>query len=709
VHKTETPSEVFRGTGGRLLDDFLKVFIPRTHIYHRAVGYFSSSVFSVAMDEFADFFDRGGTMELVCSPVFSVRDIQALHSGLYSYRHWAQTTLAEILRSPRATRQTNLVSWALARRLLEVRIAVLPGTQRAIYHEKIGIFVLNDAKLVAFDGSANESSNAYVDNFERVVVYDGRSTELQRAGANRLSDHFEKLWNNLTPGIDIYPLHDAFSLRMLCPRETKQMNLPSDFSPIPSVLPTAPAELLRQPSRLKLRDYQIDAINAWFSSGGVGIFSMATGTGKTITALCALEELYRRVGAPLVIIIVAPYLNLVHQWKEIAHSFGLDPISCYGSRSDWMGSVEAAVYLVNSGRRPLLSLITTNATFSESSFQAVISGLQVRTVLVADEVHNLGARDLQSALPQRVKLRLGLSATPERWMDEDGTQAVKDYFGPVVFNLDLRAALKLTPPVLTPYSYFPILVSLEPDEQEEYMRITRLLARYIDSPRAENLSDVALGLLLKRARLIACARRKLPALATAIAPYRNSRYNLVYCGDGHVEVESAAPSAARQVPETEVLRQVDAVARLLGTELDMNVGIYTSDVTSEHRSTILKEFEMGTKNALIAIRCLDEGVDIPNVRRAFILASSTNPRQFIQRRGRVLRRADGKDIAEIFDFVVVPPLNAVVQGTPEYRVLRNLTTKEMARVTEFADLALNGPQAHSKLLPILSALQLMHL
>lgn len=231
----------------------------------------------------------------------------------------------------------------------------------------------------------------------------------------------------------------------------------------------------------------------------------------------------------------------------------------------------------------------------------------------------------------------------------------------------------------------------------------------MNNPRAEDLSDAALALLLKRARLIACARGKLSALANAVAPYRTTRFNLIYCGDGRVDVESVAQKAVTDVPEDAVLRQVEAVARLLGTQLQMNVAVYTADVSAARREVILREFAEGHKQAIAAIRCLDEGMDIPQVRRAFILASSTNPRQFIQRRGRVLRRADGKESAEIFDFIVVPPLDALSEGTAAYRVLRSLVAREMARVVEFAELASNGPQALARLLPILAKLRLMHL
>ncbi len=697
---------VLRGTGGILLENFLKRCLSRASGYRRAVGFFSSSVFQAAEQEFVDFFRRGGMMEIICSPLFNAQDVRSLWEGLYGEKAWISRPVEAILSAPRDCRSASLLAWAIANRQLEVRIALVVKGAQAIYHEKIGLFEMGDGELVAFEGSANESATSYVANYERVLVHGG---DARQAGFTELvHQNYERLWANETPGLEVISLHEALRRQAIQSRSDWMVEKPEGEKTAPA-LPEVPPEKLRVPARLKPRDYQQAAIAGWFKGGGVGIYAMATGTGKTITALCTLETLFRKVGAPLVIIIVAPYLNLVKQWIGVARTFGLDPINCSGPRSSWKAVADAALFLVNSAARPVLSFVTTNSTFAESAFQDLLGRIQVRTVLVADEVHNLGARTLQQALPDRVRLRLGLSATPERWMDEEGTQAIRDYFGEVVFGLSLEDALQLRPPVLTPYTYHPVLVPLDDDEREEYLRITRQLARLMVDPAAENLSDMALGLLLKRARLVACARGKLPMLEQVIAPRRDTCFNLVYCGDGRVDVESVSTRAVAGVPETTVIRQVEAVAKLLGIGLGMNVATYTAETSEDDREVILRDFSDGRKNALVAIRCLDEGIDIPQVRRAFILASSTNPRQFIQRRGRVLRRAEGKDSAEIFDFVVIPPLDEVSLGTPEYHVLRRLVEREMARVVEFARLAVNGPQAQARLLPILSKLRLMHL
>lgn len=702
-------TELARGTDGRLLRAVLAAFLPLSIRYRRAVGYFSSSVFDAAADSFAKFFASGGRMELVCSPIFSEADLQTLYNTLYGQEapknvRWAKDSHKE----PRHIRQEAL-AWAVHNNRLSIRIATFSDQRtECVYHEKIGILDLSDGRTIAMEGSANESANAYNRNFERVLIHEARQAHSHRWVDAILQD-FERLWINETPGLKVVSLHEAFVDGMLQARPIGRAVLTRAASVEQQPRMSVPVEILKLPPRLELRDYQQQAISAWFQAGGRGIYSMATGSGKTITALATLEALYRRAGAPLVAIIVAPYLNLVDQWIEEARQFGLSPINCSGASADWTALVESAIFLNENQQRPILSLVTSNTTFGLEPFQRVLNRLKVRTVLVGDEVHNLGARHLSRKLPEKVSLRLGLSATPQRWMDEEGTQAVEEYFGETVIDYGLEDALKGPNSALCPYVYHPVLVSLDGEETEEYMAITKQLARCMVSPKGENLSDLALALLLKRSRLVASAKGKLSEFARVFEPYRATRFNLIYCGDGRVEVEAASSNASRNVPETQILRQVDAVTRLLGHDFQMNVAKYTAETDQENRRTILNDFADGTKQALVAIRCLDEGVDIPKVRRAFILASSTNPRQFIQRRGRVLRRAEGKDKAEIYDFVVIPPLDQLAPGSPEFNTLRNLVEREMQRVIEFAKLALNGPQAVGELRPVLEQLRLLHL
>lgn len=700
-------TELIRGTDGRLLNAVFPTYLPLAVKYKRAVGYFSSSVFEAAPKSFNEFFSRQGKIEVVCSPVFSEDDLEVLYQSLYIAPATQRIESEFDFDWSKKRIRHQVLAWAIRNNRMAIRIAVLAnGRIGSIYHEKIGVLDLRDGRTITLEGSANESANAFSHNFERLLLYESRPGRW----GDTIRNDFELLWANQTPGLRVISLHQAFVERLLQTRNPfdvegsgtgrfekrlKQMNVPN--------------EILELPPRLELREYQQRAIDAWFDAGGQGVFSMATGSGKTITALATAESLYRHVGGPLVIIIVAPYLNLVDQWIDEARKFGLSPINCSGANASWVPIVETAIFLNQTGQRPILSLVTTNTTFSFEPFQRMLDRLAVRTLLIADEVHNLGARHLRRKLPERISLRLGLSATPTRWMDAEGSQAVEDYFGKTVLNFDLKDALAGPNAALCPYTYHPIMVALDDDETEEYMAITKQLARCMISPNPDNLSDLALALLLRRSRLVACAKGKLPAFARAFEPFRKTYYNLVYCGDGRTEIDVASPGISGQISEYDVIRQVDAVTRLLGHDFEMNVSKYTAETDLVHRRAILSDFERGDKQALVAIRCLDEGIDIPKVRRAFILASSTNPRQFIQRRGRVLRKAEGKEKAEIFDFVVVPPMEQVQPGTPEFKTLRSLVEREMQRVVEFAKLAINGPQAVGDLRHVLERLRLLHL
>ncbi len=291
-------------------------------------------------------------------------------------------------------------------------------------------------------------------------------------------------------------------------------------------------------------------------------------------------------------------------------------------------------------------------------------GIRRPLLIIADEMHNYGADNTLRSLPENATYRLGLSATPDRWMDESGTQAVKDYFGPVVFRYGLDNAIR--DDVLTHYRYFPELVDLEPEETEEYLDLTRLLARYVTDDLNDPRAEAAKRLLIKRARLIASARKKIPRLRTLLDQRRDDTHILVYCGDGRVE--------GAETEET--VRQIEEVVRIIGVELGMTCSSYTAETGPERRRQLLRDFSSGLIQVLVAIRCLDEGVDVPETRTAYILASSTNPRQFVQRRGRVLRRAPGKSRAEIYDFFGAPPTGDLDESDPVARSkLLDITSK----------------------------------
>ncbi|MGF1514294.1 MAG: DNA phosphorothioation system restriction enzyme [Elainellaceae cyanobacterium] len=438
------------------------------------------------------------------------------------------------------------------------------------------------------------------------------------------------------------------------------------------------------PNAITLRDYQQEATRNWFANQGRGTLKMATGSGKTITALAIAAELYNKIGLRA-LIVVCPYRHLVQQWARESRKFGLSPVLAYESVRRWQDRLSSQLYSVRSGHQPFVTVLTTNATLITVGFQSQLPHFPKKTLIVGDEAHNLGAGRMEQHLPRTVGLRLALSATPERYFDDAGTTSLLNYFGPVLQpEFTLEDAIEQG--ALVRYRYYPVLVDLTDEETGRYaalsQKIGHLIADYAEETEPDD--EMLKSLLRQRARLISNAANKLDALRSLMGDRLHTAHTLFYCGDGSVEDEVS------QTP----YRQVEAVTRLLGKELGYRVNTYTAETPLDAREDLRQQFETGALQGLVAIRCLDEGVDIPVTRTAVILASSGNPRQFIQRRGRVLRRSPGKERATIFDMVVAPPKFDSSTTALERRLLY----KELKRFSEFAKLADNAGEARVKLL-----------
>ncbi len=445
------------------------------------------------------------------------------------------------------------------------------------------------------------------------------------------------------------------------------------------------------PPPLQLRQYQREAVANWFANQGRGTLKMATGSGKTITALAIAAELYQKIGLQ-VLLVICPYCHLVNQWARESEKFGLKPILAFEDSRSWQNQLGAGLYEVRSssrasltGDRLFLTIITTNATLMSDSLQSQLRYFPEKTLIVGDEVHNLGAPRLEQSLPRNIGLRLALSATPERHFDEQGTEAILDYFGPVL-QPELTLADAIRQKALVHYLYYPILVELTEAETRKYSYLTKKIGWALWGDEKVENNDALTPLLMQRARLIGAAANKLTALRELMSDRLDTAHTLFYCGDGAIE-GNARRNNHRQLTET---------AKLLGAELGYRVNTYTAATPLEEREKLRRQFETGELQGLVAIRCLDEGVDIPAIRNAVILASSSNPRQFIQRRGRILRPHPGKERATLFDMIVLPP----DLGRETLEVERNLLRKELKRFLEFADLADNAGEARVKLLQL---------
>ena len=676
----------YRTGQDNLVRDFFVPCLEESVLYRRATGYFTSAGLAMAARGVARLALReNGRMRLVASPCLEEEDVAALEDAGANPEEVLRRV---VLRSMDdavdfvAEQRLNALAWLAASGKLEIKLAIRLTTSgrpaRGIYHEKVGIFSDDRGNNVTFAGSSNETQGGLVENFESIKVFWSWDDP-----QNRVQDeieHFERLWNGDLPALRVFEF-SAVSHELL---ERYRKAAPPDAAVEDEAEPAS--DYKAQP-RHSLRPYQREALEAWKQADGKGILAMATGTGKTKTALHLAARLGEKM-SPFMTIIVCPYINLVLQWQREIEQGGARCIACYGARSRWEEPLRNQYQRLQAGLDKCAYIVVTNATFCSREFQQTIRRPGVNQLLVADEAHNLGADKALDALPDHISLRLGLSATPKRHMDDEGTNALLAYFGGIVYEFGLKEAIQAG--YLCPYRYYPVLVDLDPDEAEIYAEISEELKRNYREDEHGRPSEYCQKLLIKRARVLASARDKIRKLEALVAGMGNLSRALIYCGDGSVA----------EKPGEEENRQIHAVAEVLGARLGYRLRQFTYREKLAEREEILDQLRDEFLDGIIAIRCLDEGIDLPEVRTGFLLASTTNPRQAVQRRGRLLRKAPGKTHAEIYDFIVVPPDLGGRLSDDAFNLERKLFRRELLRVVEFCETADNGPTALASLLEL---------
>lgn len=674
-------------------------------LYQRAVGFFASSVLAQISEGVECLAEHGGKIQLIASPHLQEQDVEAIKKGYQkrdkeAVQKVVRDALFRELNAPAndtEARHLDLLVNLIAYGCLDIKIAMVKSkSAMGMYHEKMGIMEDIEGNQIAFSGSMNESGNSLVNNYEAIDVFCSWKNDFDRKRASAKFDAFRRIWNNEEQQMEVLSFPDIkeemiqkYRLTKRNPRKPKKV-VTEDIGVAQFVSPPTPEPKI--PETVHMRDYQNRAYENWANQNYCGIFDMATGTGKTYTALAAICKLYEKLGKDLVVIIVCPYQHLVEQWKTDIEAFGMKPIVCYSAseQKDWKKRLKHRVNWYQFGSTHHFCMVTTNATFSTEYVQDLLKRLKGNTLLVVDEAHNLGSENLQCALLPNMKYRLALSATIERHGDEEGTQALFAYFGEKCIEYTLEDAIRNE--MLTPYYYYPIVVTLNEDELAVYTELTRKIGQMIAaSPKKHGkvkLSEAAKSILIKRARLVAAASGKIEALREAIEDYRDKNHMLVYCGSASMKDNDYVEGK----PSADEMRQIDVVTNLLGNQMGINVAQFTSRENAQKRKQLISSFDEGVSiQALIAIRCLDEGVNIPSVDKAFILASSTNPKEYVQRRGRVLRLYKGKQFAKIYDFITLPIALDDVSSYAEEDIAtaRSLVKRELARMIDFAKIAEN--------------------
>lgn len=687
----------YRSRLDNVIKDFYVPVLKQAVLYKRAVGFFSSTALVEMSAGICGLVKNGGKIQLIASPHLSANDIEAINNGLKRRDVVIEEALIRQLSEPIGAEETarlNLLSNLIAAGVLEIKIAFLETDNTVgMFHEKMGLMYDNDQNIIAFSGSMNESFNAFRQNYEAVDVFTSWTSDENRVMAKQAA--FNAMWNDYEPSIRVRDFPKVADLIIKKYRTDNNTDLSLDEKSFDAEsndesFATKADNGPHIPSKVKMRPYQIEAINSWAEKDYRGIFDMATGTGKTYTALAAIATLYKATSNNLAVFIVCPYQHLVEQWKDDIVAFGMKPIVCYSASSqrNWKERLKTAATSFNIGVQNHFCVVTTNATFSSDYVQGIVKKMRGNVLLVVDEAHNFGAENLSTTLMDNMKYRLALSATIDRHGDPEGTSKLYAYFGEKCIEYTLKDAIDNK--MLTPYYYYPVVVSLSETELEEYLDLTAKIRKNIHPDKRGKvvLSEYAKMLLIKRARLVSGAVEKIDVLRGLMQDYKDDNHMLVYCGATTMHDVDYKEGKAH----ADDIRQIDLVADLLGNELGMRVSKFTSEEDAAERERIKADFDEGEHlQAVVAIRCLDEGVNIPSIKTAFILASSTNPKEYVQRRGRVLRLFKGKTHAVIYDFITLPfALELTNQVEPEVLESgKSLALREIVRMKDFAAIAEN--------------------
>jgi len=687
----------YRSDSSNLINDFYIPCMQKSVLYQRAVGYFSSTGLAYAAAGIAHLIQSGGKIQLVASPQLTHEDIEAIQKGIIAQQDvilQATKRSFQDIKELLLRERLEALAWMVTTGTLEIKLAIRMNQDGipvcGIYHEKLGVFSDTFSNKIAFIGSANETASGLINNFEAIDVYCSWNDPHRRVIEK--SDMFSRLWADDTLGLSVVDFTDVTAefLRPYIPAYIPAPKVDNVINDGPKSYNTNKKPDF--PSWLQLRDYQELAIKNWFANNGRGSLKMATGSGKTITALSIITHLYQKTDLKAAIVL-CPYKHLVDQWAKEACKFNYTPLIVHTSRTVWAEELNRRLLSIQNSGSEMLLVLTTNQSFADDFFQSKLCHFPKNTIIVADEAHNLGAKNLRTKLPENIPWRLALSATPERWFDDEGTSILFQYFGNVLEpEFTLKDALDCG--ALAPYRYYPLLVEMTEEEQEKYLELSEKIGRMFSMGGFDKENTYLSSLLFKRARLMSSAENKLLKIKELMKDKADTKHWLFYCGDGRVEDPGS---------EDEI-RQIESVCRILGRELQMKVASFTAETPRDIRQKIIKELDDGTLQGLVAIRCLDEGVDIPSTQQAVILASSTNPRQFIQRRGRVLRKSikDSKKVAEIYDMITIPPIDAVVTESE-----RLMLRKELIRFAEFSALALNAGEARKVIFELQKKYDLM--
>ena len=705
------------------------------------LGFFSSSAIRTLSDGFALFLYNGGTMRLIINNILSALDKDTIITGITDNSTVRfDLTNIEQLRETLSEKDKHFfecLSWLIANKRIDIKIITVKNEQ-GIAHTKEGIFS-DGQNFVGFNGSCNFTQTALIGNKESIFVSCDWDSETDKNRVKYSIEEFEKTFSGKDAGVNyvepseiITNIEKNFGTKgieeLLEQEERLFYNEHKIVRPsIKRAIEKAKKQIEKTIEKIKkedltpkfpypqgAREYQQTAFENWknnkskeFPQGQCGLFAMATGTGKTITSLNCLLEIYKKYGYYKALILV-PTITLVNQWENECRKFNFTAITKVCSKSpNWKN--EIAAILLQEKLRPTEQVsyivIATYASFAKPNIFAELNQLSAKTLLIADECHNMGSSTLLKLLPSvNCKRRIGLSATPERQFDEEGNKKLFAFFNSEKgYTYEYSMEEAISKEVLCRYYYYPHLVSLTDSEMKDYMELSLKISKYYNSNSDSFKNDPILtALLLARKRIIHKAFQKLSAFCDIISEQykkkRNLKYTLVYVPEGNDPNDYFETDLYSEKDEKEIdsvaVHLIDVFTKAV-RDIDNRTTVRQFISGINERDEILEQFANGEIDVLTSMKCLDEGVDVPRAELAIFCASTGNPRQFIQRRGRILRQHRDKQFAHIHDLVVIPEVNP---NSDSYAMERSMLKKELERVNNFASLAENSSHTVNVLL-----------
>ena len=696
------------------------------------LGYFSSATISVLADGFATFISNGGRMRLVINHIVSDDDKQAISKGINGgVINCFDLTNFETLRQTFDEYQQQFfdcLAFLIYNKRIDIRI-IRPRNKKGIAHTKSGQFRDGDS-TTSFTGSANFTISGLFNNLEEIKIDRSDSVDMmiqkriesQREEFDSIMDRKKKNVEYLSPDdlvsaivsnygdkgieelLDVEAkLRKIKKERAIRERQEAMWMVHEDYDIEP-----------RFPYSSGPREYQKTAFENWKNNGQKGLFAMATGTGKTITSLNCLFEIYKRKGYYKAIILV-PTITLVNQWEQECRKFQFTNITkVYSKNPTWRDEVERILFneKYKTEREPEVSyiIISTYASYAREKVFKVLNGFdKKRLLLIADECHNMGSGSLIKRLDEIPYLRrIGLSATPERQYDDDGNKKLNRFFGSedhYTYEYSMEEAIRNG--VLCKYMYYPHLVRLTPDEMAAYVELSEKIAKYFNynTETFDHVDEILKMLLLARKRIVHKAVNKLEVFKSIIEKRfeerGNLKYSLIYVPEGNKPDYVGSQDdfdRDEDIDEDNDAEHLINIYTQAVTEVDDHVTVRKFVSGQKGRDEILYDFAEGKLQVLTSMKCLDEGVDVPRSELAVFCSSTGNPRQFIQRRGRVLRTHPDKKMAELHDLVVLPEVNPY---SDSYRMEQSLVKGELLRVRNFANLSENPSYSELELREVL--------